>query len=698
MSLSARRTPLLEIRLFDAGEGDPVITSRAYGWYDALLQSGLYGRSDFDASGRPKLELLPGIGLACRAQLQLQDTRLNHYSTSGGTWEERRPGVGAPRTYRIIQLDTTAGVQWSATSTWDHPSDPDCALELLLPDSPPDWDATTYPPYVQVELGGGAYAVRYDTEGGFLLRKVAGSWQRVMSLPRPARGDGYGRDRETTLLYLRFLRGMLGISADGGASYAWYADPTGAAVTIPAGRLAVRGQGGACLFGLHKLGYSEGVYTSPERNTLSSRSAPTQSFVGRYAAPGATSLVLTDVSTPLSAVACYTATLTPEDRAALSFTFQRSPVLYATEFIYAPAVTAGAETYTTPWPKAHSIRVSEPEQLHAGHAEWTIEIPPGEEPNWQSLRRRKVQIRMGYTEDGVEHWWTLFTGYIDSIRPQWNDYGACTATIRADSATARFKRSCWSPLEQFALGGRTLNAAADLILASEGLNSSFQSWDGLGDLFTLPAGLPEDPCELCRPQEWKWETLTRLMGYANLEPYADRDGHYRSVRRDYYGAVTAELHVTDPSEISELPQSLASQIDFNQAYTAVLVTGVLPWGEAGAGYAVDAPAETDTSSDRFCHWRELVIEQLPGTVSPGMLLARTQALAWEHFGRRETPSISVELNPDVQRRDRISIYGAERAGIPDGTEYVVLSLEHAIQADPESGEVTMTTTAGLRLK
>ncbi|MFN3652361.1 MAG: hypothetical protein ACK47B_22525 [Armatimonadota bacterium] len=695
MATGSRRTPLLSIRLYDVAEGDPRVVTSGFAWCDILAESCRYGSSDFDTAGRPRLEYLPEIGLTCRARLALQDTRASQYRVAGGAWEERRPALGSPRVYRLVQYDASPGVEWSATSLFDLPEDPDCAVELLLPHPPPDWDAAALPPYVQVELGGGAWAIRYDEEGGFLLRRAGSAWQLAAELPRPARSGGFDPSPETVVLFVRCLRGQVGVSVDGGRRYTWSGYPDGVPVSIPAGSVAVRGRGGVSLFGLHQLAYSSGVYTSPERNTLTARAAVVPVLEARSDAPGATTIGLGDLSTPAAGIARYAVTLTPESRAAVPFPVQRAPVVYAVQLRYAPEVQPGTGAYTTPWDeRLRWCEVDEPLELHAGSAAWQIRLPPGESFSGE-YRRRKVQIRMGWREDGEEQWWTVFTGYIDRVRIEADGYGASRVTFRAENATARFKHSEWTMLEARPLGGLTLNAAADAVLASEGLNASYRLWDGLGDRFALPPGSPEEPAELPRPGERKWETLERIFGYAHLEPYARRDGTISSVPRSYFGPVTRSYRVTDPAAAQELIDSLSVELDYNRWATAVLVTGRGERGGAMVGWARDGAAEGGEASAHFCPWREVLQEEIPGSTSPGLVLSRAQALAYDLFGVRSETEVALPLDPGVERRDAVALYGAGAAGFADGAELVVLTLRHRVDLDPESGHGP-ETIAGLR--
>src|SRR5690349_4004105 len=118
-----RILPLASVRLYDVGQGDPVITDSGWRWLDILSESAAAGTVSL-SSGELTLQYLPDAGLVCRPFLTLADTRATQYSTSGGSWEERRPDVGSPRKYRMVQYDTTANVAWSATAKFSLPANP----------------------------------------------------------------------------------------------------------------------------------------------------------------------------------------------------------------------------------------------------------------------------------------------------------------------------------------------------------------------------------------------------------------------------------------------------------------------------------------------------------------------------------------------------------------------------------------------
>jgi hypothetical protein len=688
-----RMLPLASVRLYEAGQGDPLVLDHGFGWYDVLKESAATGTYGRDAQGQPLLEYLPGVGLVCRPFLNLADTRKSHYSTLGGTWEEQRPATGSPRAYRLCQIDTTAGLQWSATSLFSLPASPSVAFTLLFADSPPDWDTAAYPQYVRLELGR-EWALEFRPgTGGALLRKIDGAYQAVLELPNPV------GSLDESLIFLRCLRGKIGVSCDFGRSYAWLESLDGSAISMPAGRLTLRGQGGQAVFGLHPLRYYAGTYDSPTRSTFTSRVAATPALAPRATVPGGTGVALSDRSDSFNGIAQWRATLTPAASGSFPFAFYTTPELYTVTFRY-PVTTAlatGLGAYTTPWDgELRSVEVDKPLELDTATASVRIRKDAATQLVWRSGRWPKVQIRLGEAAaDGSERWWTVFTGYIRTIEASASGYGEAEIAWTADNVSIRLKRAEWTRLDAVPLGGQTLNEALDQVLASEGLNASYRSWHEIGDRFLLPYGRAEEPFEWPRAGERKWETLQRLAGYAGLEVVPADDGTLLSGPKRWAEPwLRGGWEAVPATDLKALVQDVRYCLDSAEAATAVLVDGQGPGGEALLAWAVDGAAEGNLLSERLCPWRETVQETLPGTATPGMLLARVQALAGEQFSLKLEPELTAPVNLDVARRDRVRVAGTT-VGIADTDEFVVLSLRHHYEADPSFGR--LTTTAGLRI-
>src|SRR5689334_1008103 len=125
--------PLARLTLWSPGQGDPVLAVREFAFYETL-EAAFHRGSVSATAGEPALECLPGVGLVCRPRLEMQDTRLADYTTTGGAWEERRLPTGAPRKYRLVQYSAAADVTWSAISRFALPANLSVALSLLFVD------------------------------------------------------------------------------------------------------------------------------------------------------------------------------------------------------------------------------------------------------------------------------------------------------------------------------------------------------------------------------------------------------------------------------------------------------------------------------------------------------------------------------------------------------------------------------------
>ena len=365
--------PLASLRVYDAGEGDPVETDPGHRWYDPLLVTGHLGTYSRASNGMAKLELLPGVGLTCRPVFTAKDTRIAHYAASGGTWEERRPAVGI-RNIRVCQVDASADTAWTLTSDFSLPGDPHFAFTLKLAQVNPDNDWTDYPPYARVEFGDWAVELHRE-QGTRLMRKVASVWQVAEDLPAPQVWEASGE----YLFAVRFLRGRILISVDVGRTWIVYTLPDGTEITQEATPIVLRGQGQMVAFGLHQLFYQEGTYTGPVRNTFHNRVTPVPSptLAYRGSAPTYTSVTLEDVTptSTSSALMQYRLTLTPgEAQAGWPFSFYRSPTVYAVRFEYPAVRTAGSGAYTTPWDgEILSLDIEKPAELDGASATVRIE-------------------------------------------------------------------------------------------------------------------------------------------------------------------------------------------------------------------------------------------------------------------------------------------------------------------------------------
>lgn len=702
-----RESPLVSVRVFDVGHGTSTALDYGLGWYDALNGSWQHGRSDRTAAGVGKLQYIPDIGLVCRAFVVPKDTRLSHWThattlndvATASTWEEVRPLGGVYRTYRLVQYDTSAGIKGGLASQFSLPANAEVAVSLTLDDSPPDW-GTSVEPQVRIAFGGGAWAVRIAKAGTMLERAVGGIWVHADDLPSPARGAGYA-DLDEIWLYVRPLRGKLAFSFDFGATYHVYALPDGSAISVPAGQVAVATQGGRVGFGLHQLQMVAGTFTSSARDTLKVRGAVTATVTGRYDANGGT-VAFTDAGSGPARRAQYAALLTPGTVSAVPFAVYRSPALYAVTYRLPQVLTQYGDDYTTPWDDALlGVDIDKPVELDAAVATLRLHQDAWElfDLEDESLRFRLVQIILGYhLSDETTEEYIAFTGFVRTVDLEWSDeWGATVVTVALDNGSARLKRGSWTPLDLIPFGGMTPNAAANTLLTLRGIDPALAEWHPVGALRALDPGSPEEPFELMRAQELPWETLKRLLGYENLEPVPFDDGTFGSVVKDYVEPEVSWTYRATPesmTDVRELLRRVRHRIDYSESATAVLV-----YAEGSDGSLLmlgtgDAAAETDLTSARYMLWRDTVVEQVSGGADVGTLAGRLEALARQYLPLKYQGELEAPIHVGLTRRMRIAVYGCAGVGIPDGTEFALMTLHHSARVN--EGLTELSTQAGFR--
>ena len=701
-----REYPVASIEVYDVGHGQPFITNHGASTFDVIQNSVGKGDLEYGPEGRSNLEVIRGIGLTCRPKLVLQDTRLSHYTFSGGGWAELQTLGNGRRVYRVQQYDTTPGLLWSATTSLEMPENPHFAFELVLPEVPADWNYTAVAPWVRVEFGG--YAIQFDRQGNgvFLCGWTGGSWVAIASLNCRVRAGG-GDNLDSVMCWVRCLRGKIGISFDYGRSYDWYPDTQdpNARITVPASRLTVRGQGGAIVWGLHQLDYRQGWFDGAPWNTFNTTIlSPTVTPHGE--ALYGSSVVVGDTGNVATNTGRFRAVLTPVTIGHWPWDFKYPPVLAAATTRYPTQRTLLGTTTTTPWDQWISeVTISKPAVLSQGTA--TIEF---EKDAWSSfsmdLRWRKMRVKLGYEmSDGSVEWVVAFTGFSRQPSLSWNDFGQVVVRMTLDNVTVQMRRAEWGPRDVVPLGGMTANDIGDYVLISEGLmdesktDVTYRSWsleNGAGSV-PIPFGILEEPNELVKPFEKKWTTLERVFGYYQMEIAADDSGQYFSLPHDYVDpAVSFHYYPNDlvSTDIREQLAELTNQFDAGDMATAVMVLGTTPWGEAAMAWNVDQNAELSTVSGRFSLWREIRSEILQGNPGPGMLMGRANMLAQDAFWPKWEPVAAAPVHTGLRRRQRVAVHGCQGTGIPDGTEYAIWTLQHRFRKQETLS--SLRTVAGLR--
>lgn len=700
MPTPTRDLPYVSVQVYNAGHGDPIVIEPGVVWYDVMEKSGAAGTPGVDGIGISTVEFISGVGVCCRAFLVPKDTLTTHGTTNGGTWESRILGTGRAAS-RISQIDTAATVtSWEWKSSQFHPANPQFAFSLLLPDTPADWDFSTYPPFIRVEWGN-TYGVQFTKDGAYLMRSFGGTWTAVMSLPSPSRGAGY-QDAAEIFVWVRVLRGKLLISFDGGNEWSIYAPAEG--VSIPTGRIVLRGRGGAVTFGLHQLISYATTWDSAIRYFDRSRASATVTFDGsRYDAPTGTvsdgSVAFTDLGVPLARQMQYRATLTPAVSTGTLWNWYSSPVLYATCYRIAPTLQTTGSTKSGIWDEViTAFQVTKPPELAGATASFTIELDAYDTNTLDGYLWRKVELIYGYhLSDDTDETYT-FVGYLEEYSAAWSEeLSKVVVTWKIANASMRFRRNPWGPFLQSPLGGQTPNAAAAEIFTWHGLNSSYYAWHTGGSTVALPAGSPEEPCELCNITELPWETLTRIFDERYLEVGIADDATFFTLPKNYVlpgDAIELRSTPVGTSDEREQVSSATVRLDAKEGATAVICYGKDENDQFVFASAYDAAAETDTTSERFRPWRETVLREIPGTVTQGYLMGHAANLAQQNFKLKKQADVTIPIDPRRSRRELVTLYGFAGMGVTDGSEWVILTLQHSGQR--QQGLLQMTTQAGLQ--
>lgn len=691
----------VSIRVYDRGCGDRRVTQKYSGFYDVaedFYKTALY---DYTADGFPRLEFIEGIGLTCRAQLTPQDTRLSQYVlTPSASWYEVRPVDGRYRNYRIQQLNSSAGIQYSAVSFYTLPANPNVCIALLPLATPNDWDIAVYGvPYNRIEFGT-SWAIQIQAEGTYLMAAVAGLWQVAQTLPSPTSDK-----LDEMYIYFRCKDGKIVISTDLGNSYKVFSAPDGSNITVPAGKLTLRGRGGMVSFGLFQLKEETGIVSLQPKDTGVYRVGPNPTFAPRYTG-SVGSVSVTNLATISSRSCQFAATITAGTSIGGPWTMYNSPVLHAVTTVFPALSVTTPNTYTTPWDtKVQNVEITKDMDIDSSTATLTLSIDALSPQSLRGYRWRRVQIVARYkNDDGSFTAWTpIFTGHLRSITIASNgdEFSRAAWTVTIDNVAIRFKRREWTVFDQVPLGNITANDAADFVMiTSEGLDAGYRAWQAAGAYAIMPAGLPRDPFELVRPGEKKWTTLKRIFGYYNLEPAPMDDGTFATVVKQAYDSATSWTFYADRSGagsavgIRQLVKSVNYGYDASQGATSVLVYGKLDNGSMGSMWSTDDYAENDPTNERFSPWSDVVQEQLEGSPTIGLAVNRCQALGSEYLVAKLDANVGLPLHLGVGRRQKVVIHGLTGYGIPDGAEYGILTLKHSIRV--RAGLSELETSAGLR--
>ena len=702
-----RLIALAEVRVFLPNGADPYLTKRVYAFYETMAEVFAQDSAPVDtyANGHPLLEFIEGVGLVCTGRLNLQDTITTNFPSSAGTWSHYYPASGGtPRKRRLRQTSTVAGLQWSTgASNYTLPVNPCVIFSLNVPETPPDWDESTYPPYVRIVLGGGAYALEWSkVYGNALLINAGGAWEAIAEIPPLETANN--TDNREVFVWFRVHRGLIlvGVSARGRPQTYTAArlphDAYGVPADFPGGYWLCQGQGGQIAgLGIHQMAFTAGDYLSPIRPLDRNRSFQTATFAGsRFSEPTGTSVTLYDWTNHTALLAGYKAILTPATTGTgTPFLFHHSPELYAVRFKYPAVRSIPTGVYTTPFEQT-AVRIQEPDDLADSSAEITARLDPSVQASFNyPLTFFEILLKELDSDGTTERSYTVFGGHLTEEPIENGTFNELTWQGKLQNQALRFKSAFWQPFESVPLGGQSVNAAIEEVFESEGLDpAGYITLHVAGNLMPIPAGWPEDPAEWPSEGESKWETLRRIAGYAGLEIIPKRDGTYECVALGYVAAaVTKEWEAAPATDLLAFVQRFRNTRLHLERATYIIVEGMNWAGVPMWFIAIDTDAEEQPTSPRFTPWRITLRDRIPGRTTPGLLIGRAQALAAELFRNRDEAEVVAPIDFTVERRHRGTVTGLNAAS-PDAAEYSVRAIEINLVSQHFTPDNTIT--AGLR--
>ena len=148
-----------------------------------------------------------------------------------------------------------------------------------------------------------------------------------------------------------------------------------------------------------------------------------------------------------------------------------------------------------------------------------------------------------------------------------------------------------------------------------------------------------------------------------------------------------------PANLLELVEKAHYGYDSGETVTAGIVGATDQWGRQIIFWIVDLIAEQDPVSGRFCPWREIWEEDVPGTANPLVIAARVQALATDKLLMKQEALIHAPVALGVSRGDAAQVYNTP-TGINNTDVLTVMTLHHHYEFDPSFE--TLFTDAGLR--
>lgn len=674
-----RLSCLGEVWLYDKGQGDPFMLDKGTVRYDNLSKTWEGGLSSY-REGLPVLEYLEDIGLVCRPWCNLKDTRHADFTFhDADDWVEQRPIGGGSRNFRLSFINGIGNIDWHATSNYTLPANPHFAISFAAAESPADQDFEDNPPWFRFELGNGKWAIEFSKQfGPRLLMWYGGQWILAKDLQDP--DDLVGGDLSERLLFIRCLRGKIGISGNFGRSYQWFEFPDKQTpANIPAGKLTVRGNGGIFAFGIHQLEYFTGTYDSVPYNTFVNRFlAWSVDFTySRYSDAFGTGVEFSDLSEPLARTMRYRATLRPKATASsLPFKFFYTPELYATQMTLPVTLAGNSGSYTVfEEDRLERVTLDKPNDISSSRCTLFLRHP--DDTQWAlDGRWRKMAVRLREQEaDGSLGDWFIWVGYVapHSVS-QGAEPNAKQVQITLEGASARAKDMKWNSIQGVCpLGGRTVNAALDFCINRMGLTSSYRSWNAAGDLIELPPGQPEDPTFYPQPGQPIWETMRDIAGYAGMELAVTDQGVYETGPMNYVEPTVTRTWEPDPSdELLRLAEEVELSYDPTEHFTGVVRSAKDEVGNTFFAFGIDYEAETNPASPRFSSWSTIDEEELQDVVSHAALNHRLFCDFYNQVPPKVRGRITAPVDLFIRRRQRVQILNT-KVGALDTDHFVVLN-------------------------
>lgn len=676
------------------GTGDPLRQDPGFGVYHSFDKKSIEGMLvSVNAAGQPLGEFIDEVGITPRPILVPKDTRLFDFDvTPADKWDERQPTGGIYRTYRLWMYDGSTGTTaWSAVSKYVLSGIASYAISLMFEETVADWwDVVGQQPYLRIEIAGGAYAIYWEKHRGtfFLRRNGAGGWDPVKKLS----GLQKIEDTDERLIYIRANRGRVLISMDGGEDWTEIGDDENP-IYLPTGKIGFFGAGFSCGIGVHQLDYST-IRLRPMVgwSTFWPRAGVSAVLQGWYDVfPGA-GVAFSDVGNLLARVANYEAVVTPTTVGNYPFAVKAAPALHGVQLNYpfTRVVTSDATTNELD-EYIEAVTIDKPASLSGARATVRLDMRVADAltGNW---KLRKVRLKLGYVmSDQSLSMVTSFTGYVTNISEDWHKdatgYRRKVVMMEISNASEALRRSRWTDLDCIPFGGWLPNEVADYILKSvgwmdwAGLDTSYRSWDLTGwlEAFRLPLGKYEDRHEMIKPDEEKWNTLTRVQGTCGCEAGVFDDGTLFTVPINHVESTptwTFRATSQNSTDIREQMTRLNVTKDFSEGCTAVMVVGKLRNGMRAMAFSVDDAAELLVASGRFSRWRETLRQEIDGTTSPDVLVNTNVMLSQYNFGIWQTAELGVPWHPNVYRHQRVNFLGCSGVGVPDAVDHGVRTIRH----------------------